>query len=417
MSSMGLATFVRRTARHQMRNAARVARGLPLTVPSLQSMTIGKDDVRLARKWRADRSRWSDEAPIREFETAFAAWNGSAHAYSFLGGRVALSACVEALGLRPGDEAIVAGYTCVVVANAFRFAGVGLVYADIELDTYGLDASRLEERITPRTRAIVLHHLYGLVCRDYERVIAIARDRGLAVIEDCAHATGASFRGRRVGNLGDVAFYSSEKSKVFNTIVGGMAVTSDSRLADRLRDYQARAPFPSEAETDEQLQNVALEYYEQRHPGRWWLGDVAGAMYGQHRLISTTPEEEVGVRPATYGRRMPAPIAALGMNQLRKIDAFNAERRATATRWDEWCHRRGYRPPVVAPDSEPVFLRYPVLVEPAKKRDISWARAELGVGIGVWFVSHLHPAPGRLEHCPNADRAVAGCVNLPCLLG
>jgi perosamine synthetase len=414
---MGLGTFVRRTARHQMRNAVRVARGLPLTVPSLQSMTIGKDDVRLARMWQADRSRWSDETPIREFETAFASWNGSGHAFSFLGGRVALSACLEALALRPGDEVVIPGYTCVVVANALRFAGVGLVYADIELDTYGVDASRLEEKITPRTRAIVLHHLYGLVCRDYEQVVAIARARGLAVIEDCAHATGASFRGRRVGNLGDVAFYSSERSKVFNTIVGGMAVTNVPRLAERLRDYQARAPFPSEAETDQQLQNVILEYYEQRHPSRWWLGDVAEAVYGRHRLISTTREEEVGVRPATYGRRMPPPIAALGLNQLLKVDALNAERRATARRWDDWCGRRGYPRPLVVPDSQPVFLRYPVLVEPERKRDTSWARAELGVGIGVWFVSHLHPAKERIEGCPNADRAVAGCVNLPCLLG
>jgi perosamine synthetase len=134
-------------------------------------------------------------------------------------------------------------------------------------------------------------------------------------------------------------------------------------------------------------------------------------------LISTTPEEEAGIRPETYGRRMPSPIAALGLNQLRKIDAFNAERRATAKRWDDWCNRRGYARPVVVADSQPVFLRYPVLVGPERKRDTSWARAELGVGVGVWFVSHLHPAKGRVEGCPNADRAVAECVNIPCLLG
>jgi perosamine synthetase len=413
---MGLGVFVRRAARHQMANASRLVRGLPLTVPSLSSATIGRDDVALAREWLADRSRWHDETQIERFETSFASWNGSTHASSFLSGRVALSACVEALSLRPADQVVVPGYTCVVVANAFRFAGIEVVYADIELDTYGLDASRLQEKITPRTRAILLQHLYGLVCRDYEQVVALARDRGLAVIEDCAHSTGASFRSRRVGNLGDVAVYSSEKSKVFSTIQGGLAVTSDAGIAERLREYQARAPFPPETTTERQLRNVFLTYYEHRHPGRWWLGDVTSALYGRHRLISTSPEEELGIRPATYGWRMPPPIAALGLNQLRKIDEFNARRRATAKRWDDWCRSRGYRPPVVVSDSQPVFLRYPVLVEPERKRDTSWARAELGITLGVWFVSHLHPSKGRVEGCPNADRAVAGCVNFPCIL-
>jgi perosamine synthetase len=417
MSRLGLGTFIRRAVRHQLANGARVVRGLPLTVPSLQSMTIGKDDVLLARKWLADESQWHDETQINRFEASFASWNGSAHAFSFLSGRVALSACVEALSLRPGDQVVVPGYTCVVVANAFRFAGIELVYADIELDTYGLDASRLEKKIASRTRAVVLHHLYGIVCRDYEQVIAMARNHGLAVIEDCAHATGARFRGRRVGNLGDVAVYSSEKSKVFSTIQGGIAVTNDDRIAERLRDYQSRAPFPPEAVTERQLRNVLLEYYEQRHPGRWWLGDVATALYGRHRLISTLPEEELGIRPATYGWRMPPPIAALGLNQLLKIDQFNVQRRATAKRWDDWCRSRGYGRPLIVTGSEPVFLRYPVLVEPERKRDASWAKAELGVRLGVWFVSHLHPARDRIENCPSADRAVAGCVNFPCILG
>jgi dTDP-4-amino-4,6-dideoxygalactose transaminase len=380
-------------------------------------MTIDKDDVDLAKRWLADRPRWSDETPIEEFERAFASWNGSAHAFSFLSGRVALSACVEALRLRPGDQVIVPGYTCVVVANAFRFAGVDVVYADIELDTYGLDGSRLEQRITPRTRAVLLHHLYGLVCRDYAQVVAAARDRGLAVIEDCAHATGAAYRGRRVGNLGDVAVYSSEKSKVFSTIQGGMAVTNDDSIAERLREHQARAPFPPEAMAERQLRNVVLEYFERRHPSRWWLGDVAAALYGHHRLVSTSREEEAGIRPAHYGWRMPPPIAALGLNQLPKIDRFNAQRRETAKRWDDWCASRGYVRPVVVAGSDPVFLRYPVLVEPERKRDTSWGTPELGVALGVWFVSHLHPAAGRVEGCPNADRAVAGCVNMPCLLG
>lgn len=153
------------------------------------------------------------------------------------GGRVALSACIYALDLQPDGEVILPGYTCVVVPNAFSYAGVKTVYSDIELDTYGLDVSQIENKITNKTKAILIQHLYGLVCRDYEAIIDLATHHGLKVIEDCAHCTGAEYKGKKVGNLGDVAFYSSEQSKVFNTIQGGVAVTNNDLLAQRLRVF------------------------------------------------------------------------------------------------------------------------------------------------------------------------------------
>ena len=207
-----------------MGNLVRVAKGLPLTTVPLGSMTLDMSDVEIARDWLSRRRQWCDTNVIAEFETAFAAWNGSMFAYSFMGGRVALSAALYALDLQPGDEVIVPGYTCVVVPNALRYAGVEPVYCDIELDTWGPDAESLEARVTPRTRAVLIHHLYGLVCRDYDAILRFARSRGLHVIEDCAHATGAVYQGVRVGNRGDIGFFSSEQSKVFNTSQGGMAV-------------------------------------------------------------------------------------------------------------------------------------------------------------------------------------------------
>lgn len=407
--------ILRRALRHQARNLAALISGRPVITPSAGSMTLDEDDVALAWDWLKDRSHWNDDRIVARYESDFAAWNGSRHAFAFMGGRVALSACIHALGLRPGDEVIAPGYTCVVVANAFAFAGVTPVYSDIELDTYGLDAASLPGKITPRTRAILVQHLYGLVCRDYEAILELARSRGLRVIEDCAHGCGAEYRGVKVGNRGDAAIYSSEQSKVFNTVQGGLAVTNDNALAERLMEYRERAPLPDADWIDRQLHNVFLNFYRYKHPGRWWRADWANWRWGHQHLASTTREEEQGVRPAHYGRRMPAPIAALGLNQLRKIDRYNAERRQTARRWDAWCASRGYRPACVLEGSVPVFLRYPVLVEPERKRDRTWALHELGVEPGVWFTSQLHPAQRRVEGCPNASEAVARCINLLCL--
>lgn len=400
----------------QAKNIAKLSLGRPVSYPSLGSMTLDEDDVLIARNWLKDKAEWHNYELVLEYERNFAKWNGSKYAFAFMGGRVALSACIYALNLKPGDEVILPGYTCVVVPNAFQFAGVNPVYSDIELETYGLDASLLEDKITENTRAIMLHHLYGLVCRDYEQIIKIARKHHLKVIEDCAHSTGAKFRGCNVGNYGDVAFYSSEQSKIFTTIQGGMATTNDGVIAQKMKIYYEHAPVPDDVWVDRQLSNLIFNYYVFKHPQRWWMGDIARVKYGRKNLISTTHEEECGIKPAHYGRRMPNPIAAIGINQLNKIDHYNEVRRENALRWGEWCERNGYKKPSVIKDSVPVYLRYPVMVEAEKKANTSWAMREHNIRVGVWFVSNIHPAHNWVNGCPNADKAVSQCINFPGIL-
>jgi perosamine synthetase len=408
---------LRQAAENQFRNLRTALSGSPVTFPSLGSMTLEHDDVEIARNWlKKDQRHWDEEDAVIEYQEEFCRWNGSKHAYAFMGGRVALSACIHALGLEAGDEVIMPGYTCVVVPNAFHFAGIRIVYCDIELETYGMDSSSLESAITPNTRAILIHHLYGLVCRDYEKLLEIAEREDIPVIEDCAQSTGATFQGIKVGNRGALSIYSSEQSKVLNTIQGGLAVTNDDDLGERLREYWENAPNLNHDIIDKLLHNVLLNFFGQKHPKRWLLKDVIQIKYGGKRLISTTIEEEHGNRPSYYGARMPAPIACLGLNQLGKLDRFNAERRETAKRWDEWCLKNGYQPAKVIKDSVPIFLRYPLLVEPEKKADRSWARRELGIILGVWFRSNIHPAKRTVINCPRADEAVAGCINFPTLL-
>jgi len=408
--------LIRRAAQHQLGNLRNLLAGEPVTVAPLGGMNLDRDDVDIARRWLKDRHDWFDRGPVEQYQAEFARWNGSRHAFAVMGGRVALSACLHALNLAPGDEVILPGYTCVVVPNALKYAGLTPVYCDIELETYGLDAGVVEATITPRTRAIILHHLYGLVCRDYEAILKLAARHGLAVIEDCAHATGAEYRGTKVGNRGTVAFYSSEQTKVFNTVQGGVAVTNDDALAERMRQYWERAPYPTEGHVQKLLQNVLLQYYGFKHRQRWWLGDLMDLIYGESRFVSTTPEELQGLQPDDYGCRMPAPIAALGLNQMRKLDRYNAQRRETARRWDAWCREQGYQSATVVPSSLPVFLRYPVMVESERKQDRAWARNELRVDLGVWFRGSVHPLEGFLPECPRAAQAVASCVNFPCLL-
>lgn len=410
--NLGVAKSLARFGYCQSKNVARLVTGR-LRIPPSWGSTIDKDDVRIAKKWLKLRHNWYQDDEARQYNKEFARWNASKYAFAFMGGRVALSACIYALNLKPDDEVILPGYTCVVVPNAFHFAGIKTGYSDIELDTYGLDASLIEEKITPKTKVILLHHLYGLVCRDYVKIIKIARKHNLYVIEDCAPSTGAVFKNRKVGNLGDVAIYSTEQSKVFTTIQGGMATTNNDLFAGRLKKYYNQASYPDEELIDKQLHSIIINYYSYKDPQRWWKGELVRLLYRDKTIVSTTREEEQGIKPAYYGRKMPSPIAAIGLNQLKKIDNYNQRRRQTAKKWNSWCNSHGYKKPVIVQNSIPVYLRYPVIVEPEKKKDTSWAYRELGIYIGVWFVSNIHPSTMRVNGCPNADRAVKQCINFP----
>ena len=307
---------LRRVGRSQARNVFHALRGEPVMTPPLDSVTLDQDDVEIAQSWLRNRSCWSDRHVVAQYEGEFARWNGSRYAFAFASGRVALSACIDAMAFQPGDEVILPGYTCFPVPNALCYANLVPVYCDIELGTYGLDVSAVRRKITKRTRAIILQHLYGLVSRDYDAILELALQCDLRVIEDCAHATGAEYRGVKAGTRGHVGFYSSHQSKIFNTSQGGIAVTNEPDIARRLQACYERAPETSPEQTEGLLRNVLLNYYELKHPQRWWRGDLVAALHGHERLKGASPGEERG--------RPPCPLRRENVRTDRRVGAESA---------------------------------------------------------------------------------------------
>ncbi|MBL8014465.1 MAG: aminotransferase class I/II-fold pyridoxal phosphate-dependent enzyme [Candidatus Omnitrophica bacterium] len=405
-----------RRANNKIKTIVHKVKYIARPTAQLVCRTLDYDDVLIAQKQLKNHRQWIDSSIESEFAKKFSQWNQSKYAFPFLSGRASLSACIFALGLMPGDEVIVPGFTCIVVPNAFDFAQVKVVYCDIELETYGLDVEEIKKHITPKTKAILLHHLFGLVCRDYMAIIELARRNNLYVIEDCAHSTGAFYKGTRVGNYGDLAFYSSELSKIFNTIQGGVVTTNDSFLAKGLSRFYEHAPYPDFERIENQLHNVIVNYYRFKHPLRNHLGIKYELRYKDKIYDSTTEEEIMGIKPKDYGCKMPAAISLLAINQLSKIDYYNRKRRQAAKRWDAWCVGMGYQKPKVVEHSAPVFLRYPILVDEEKKRDLSWSTKNPKITPGRWFLTNLHPVKRVVPGCPNADKAVRQCINFPTLL-
>ena len=182
------------------------------------------------------RSRWLSMGRVtQQFEGEFAAFTGSRHAIAVTNATAALHLACLACGLGPGDEVILPSLTFVATANAVRYAGATPVFADIEsLDWLNVSPDAIEASINKKTRAILVMHYAGFACNMHV-IMEIARRHGLKVIEDSAHAIGSTLSGRVLGAWGDIGCYSFFSNKNMTTGEGGMLVTDDDTLADRLR--------------------------------------------------------------------------------------------------------------------------------------------------------------------------------------
>ena len=181
---------------------------------------------------------------IKQFETGFCSFIDVPFGCSVNNGTVALHAALLALGIGEGDEVIVPSLTYIASVNAIRYTGATPVFADVLPDTWQLDPTDVEACVTPRTRAIMAVHLYGHPC-DLDRLRAIADAKGLWLVEDCAEAIGSRYRNRHVGSVGHVATFSFFGNKTLTTGEGGMVVSTDEKLIERVTRIKGQGLAPN----------------------------------------------------------------------------------------------------------------------------------------------------------------------------
>jgi perosamine synthetase len=254
-------------------------------MPVAAPMLVGNEKAYVAdcleSTWISSRGGY-----IERFEAAFAEFCGVRHAMTCSNGTVALHLALLALDVGPGDEVIVPTLTYVATANAVRYCGARPVFIDAEADTWNLDPSAIESKITPRTKGVIVVHLFGHPV-DMAVIRSIADRHGLFVVEDAAQAHGAECRGRRVGSFGDVATFSFYGNKIITTGEGGMVLTNQSRIADRVRLLKSQGMDPQR---------------------RYWFPVIG------------------------YNYRMTNVAAAIGLGQLEKI-AWHLDRRSEVAGW------------------------------------------------------------------------------------
>lgn len=181
---------------------------------------------------------------VTEFEKQFADYCGCKYGVAVCNGTIALHLALTALGIGKGDEVIIPDFTMIATAFAVCYTGAKPVFVDAGPKTWNVDVAKIEEKITPHTKAILPVHLFGLMC-DMDTINAIAKKHSLMVLEDAAEAHGAEYKGRRAGSCSDLAAFSFFANKNITTGEGGMVVTNDEELYNRLRYYKNMC-FPLE---------------------------------------------------------------------------------------------------------------------------------------------------------------------------
>jgi len=333
---------------------------------------LGDEDVSaVADALRSGRLTQLSGGAVTAFEEAFAAWNGARHCVAMSSGTTAIHTALAALDVGPGDEVIVPAHTFIASATPALHQRATPVFADVDPDTYCLSPESVAERITARTKAIIAVHLNGHPA-DLDALLALAEPRGITVIEDCAQAHGALYKGRKVGSLGRVGCFSFWEDKIMTTGgEGGAVVTEDDALAARTRRI--------------------------RHHGE---GPVEGERAYYHL--------ELG-----YNYRMTSMQAATGLVQLRRLDAYLEARRRNAAYLTERLAALGVvEPPTVAPYAVHSYYKYicrlPSGAPAAGVDDFVRAVAAEGVPIQRRYPTPLPKQPVFAGFggapCPVADR-------------
>jgi perosamine synthetase len=313
---------------------------------------------------------------IPRFEKEFAAYVGTAHGVAVTSGTTALHLAVAAAEIGDGDEILISASTNIASALAAYHRGAVAVPVDVEADTWNMNLDLVEELITPKTRAIMPVHLFGHPV-DMDSLLEIARRHDLLVIEDCAESHGATVRGRITGSFGELNCFSFYANKIITTGEGGMVLTNDDELAERLK----------------LLRNLAFQKPRFFH-------EAAG-----------------------FNFRMTGYAAAMGRAQLKKIDRFIEQKRRVASTYNRLLSKvPGITTPVERDWARNVYWMYSIVVQPEFGLDrdgLATALLERGIETRTFFCPlnmqpFLREQPGfRDVPCPFAEELWRTGMYLP----
>lgn len=346
---------------------------VPISKPKISGNELKYVTECIETSWISSKGKY-----VTQFEEGFADYIGVKHGLAVSNGTTAIHLALAALDVGPGHEVILPTFTMIAAANAVKYTGATPILSDSENDTWNIDPKDIEKRITDKTKAIIVVHLYGHPA-NMDPIIKLAQKHGIYIIEDAAEAHGAIYKGKKIGGIGDIGCFSFYANKIITTGEGGMVVTNNDEIAEKARRLRDQS------------------YDMDRR--KWLIHNDIGFNY-----------------------RMTNLQAAIGLAQLEQIDNFITIHRENAACYDSLLKNiKGIRLPPEEPWAKNVFWMYTILV---KKDTFGISRDELMKKLGedgidtrsVFYPIHLQP-PYRKEFegtvFPVAEKLAKEGINLP----
>jgi perosamine synthetase len=352
---------------------------------------------------------------VKNFEQAMAEASEKKYAFSFWKGRVALSAILFALEIKPGDEIILPGFTCVVVANSIIFCGAKPIYVDINEENFNIDVNKIESKITSKTKAIIIQSFLNIPINELDRLSSLAKKYNLKIIGDYAQASVNQINSFN----SDVAFVSTQWSKIFTTGLGGTALTNNEQIAEKLRIYQNEiCVHPSLKETVVVAAELIVYHLVFGSKFYWTIIKLFRWLTEKNIIVGSSSNDElVSSQPPHYAKRTTAIQALVGLLKIKNLkDNINHRRLISELYFQNL--RQELLGNNILYNSGTAYLRFPVLVN---NKDHLLTRAEkLNLELGDWFLSPLHPNKANLEKagyqsgaCFLAEKISQEIINLP----
>ena len=362
-----------------------------------------------------------NEQVVQRWEREFASYIGASFAVMVPSARFGFYLLLKTLDIGEGDEVIIPALTYFAIPAMVPLTGARPVFADVGKRTRVLDPESFRAAITPRTKAVVPTHLYGTPC-DMDAIRTIAHEHGVAVIEDCAQSTGARYGGKRVGHLGDHAYYTFGLTKNITTLSGAMVTTDDPAVARGIRAALAQGGHtPKKKLAKEAITGLAM--WAATHPMLYWctvhpaivLGNRLGKdpiheRFGEAEVIY----ESVPARYTTQGRAH-AVQAAVGLKQLARIEELNGSRIRNGRMLDEGlAHIPELITPAYPEGAEPIYMSF--AVQHPNREALMKALRTRGVDTTIGYMNDHSDSPlfaSYRRDCPRASTVNRELLHLP----
>ncbi len=305
--------------------------------------------------------------------------------------------------------------------NPILWADLNPIYVDCNKEDFNIDIEDLKNKITPKSKILVIQHTFGMPA-DISGAVSVAKQNNLILIEDCAHSLGAKFNNQKVGTFGKFSFFSFSRDKIISSVYGGMAVTNDDIVGEKLKELQKRFGMPSNFWIFQQifhpilLNYVILPIYNFLDLGKIFL--VLSQFF--HILSKAVSwQEKRGQRPDYFPKALPNALAVMALNQFNKLEKFNNHRRIISDYYFENLKDTNIKLPRKFDNRGNVFLRF--AIEHKKAHDIIYdAWHKQNILLGDWYTTPIAPFDTKIEEirytsgsCRNAEDLAKITLNLP----